>query len=442
MQHSTEPSSTTTTTTTTTATATATSLPRTARRLRSLHLPSSSASFSSSSHATSELGRRFNSLRRPTTTSSALSTTPPITAPVAPTSTTATAVEHKKVHIKLVPNVGMTNRCFVFDVVDRELESGGSVLKLGRYSDRTVVSDRLSFKSKVVSRYHAEIWLSDQDGKIYIRDSGSSSGTFVNHIRLAAANTESAAPHPVVDGDLIQLGVDYKGGLEPMYRAVRMRLEVDRREWQEPASNTYNLAAFQQLKSQISNTAAASTSAEEIQECCICLYCIAPFQALFIAPCSHIYHYRCLRPLLTQNYPGFSCPLCRTYSNLEASVAVEESEVLQMLGLSSLPTATTTTTTTTNTTSEEEEEEDALEEAPHRHNREKTVLDEDALENPVHSSSSPLIRPSLFFQRQISSSDGGLAATLVGSPPRRFDAGVAEYIASSTQQQQQEEATR
>lgn len=158
MEHTTESSS-------TTATTTITSLPRTARRLRSLHLPSSSGSLSSSNSTTSELGRRFNSLRRPTTTSSALSTTPPITEPT-PTPPSTAAIEHKKVHIKLVPNVGMTNRCFVFDVVDRELESGGSVLKLGRYSDRTVVSDRLSFKSKVVSRYHAEIWLSDQDGKV------------------------------------------------------------------------------------------------------------------------------------------------------------------------------------------------------------------------------------------------------------------------------------
>lgn len=209
--------------------------------------------------------------------------------------------------------------------------------------------------------------------KIYIKDSGSSSGTFVNHIRLAAANTESTSPHQVVDGDLIQLGVDYKGGLEPMYRAVRMRLEVNRREWQESSSNTYNLAAFQQLKNQINTTNTTSTSVEEIQECCICLYCIAPFQALFIAPCSHIYHYRCLRPLLTQNYPGFSCPLCRTYSNLEASVAVEENEVLQMLGLSNLPTTTTTTTTS-------EEEEDDLEEITHHHDREKTILDEDIQE--------------------------------------------------------------
>lgn len=184
---------------------------------------------------------------------------------------------------------------------------------------------------------------------------------------------------------MIQLGVDYKGGLEPMYRAVRMRLEVDRREWQESCSNTYSLAAFQQLKNQINNTTTASsnTSAEEIQECCICLYCIAPFQALFIAPCSHIYHYRCLRPLLAQNYPGFSCPLCRTYSNLEASVAVEENEVMQMLGLGNVPTNTTTTTQTSE--EEEEEEEEVDDNSPlvlqhSSHNREKTVLDEDSQE--------------------------------------------------------------
>lgn len=171
-----------------------------------------------------------------------------------------------------------------------------------------------------------------------------------------------------------------------MYRAVRMRLEVDRQEWRESCSNTYSLAAFQQLKNQINNTtttASSNTSAEEIQECCICLYCIAPFQALFIAPCSHIYHYRCLRPLLTQNYPGFSCPLCRTYSNLEASVAVEENEVLQMLGLGNVPTNTTTTQT-----SEEEEEEEVDDNSPlviHRsHNREKTVLDEDSQEVTKH----------------------------------------------------------
>lgn len=77
--------------------------------------------------------------------------------------------EENSVHIRLVPNVGTTNRCFVFDVVDRKLVVGGPSLKLGRYSNRTVISDRLSFKSKVVSRYHAEIWLGeDKKVRIYI----------------------------------------------------------------------------------------------------------------------------------------------------------------------------------------------------------------------------------------------------------------------------------
>jgi hypothetical protein len=72
-------------------------------------------------------------------------------------------------------------------------------------------------------------------------------------------------------------------------------------------------------------------SRSDIQECCICLYAIAPFQALFIAPCSHIFHFKCLRPIVFQNYPGFSCPLCRNYFDLEASVAIEVDEVLEAI---------------------------------------------------------------------------------------------------------------
>lgn len=148
----------------------------TTRRLRSLHLPSSSSSSSASSN--NEISRRFNSLRRPTTTShtinynnsnsNAAATVAAAVVATEPTiNDTTEEVDIQKVQIRLVPNVGMTNRCFVFDVVDRELEMSESGLKLGRYSDRTVVSDRLSFKSKVVSRYHAEIWLSE-DGKVYL----------------------------------------------------------------------------------------------------------------------------------------------------------------------------------------------------------------------------------------------------------------------------------
>ncbi|GAN02779.1 SMAD/FHA domain-containing protein [Mucor ambiguus] len=290
--------------------------------------------------------------------------------------------------MRLVPNVGISSRSFVFEIIDRELEPS-VIYRIGRFSDRNAQTERLSFKSKVVSRNHAELWT--EQGKVFIRDIGSSSGTFLNRIRLSPPSHISQ-PHEVRDGDAIQLGVDYQGGLEPIYRAVRIRVELNRQT--QNVNSPFTRTAFQQLRSHLIGTnipsgtspqqppQAASPSntnsdflvqpadlglhreptkvhehsndmitdvsnqvqlsdmisrmptdmsRADIQECCICLYAIAPFQALFIAPCSHIFHFKCLRPIVFQNYPGFSCPLCRSYFDLEASVAVEVDEVLDAI---------------------------------------------------------------------------------------------------------------
>ena len=56
---------------------------------------------------------------------------------------------------------------------------------------------------------------------------------------------------------------------------------------------------------------------------------VAPCQALFVAPCSHVWHYKCIRTLIYPNWPSFQCPNCRAYADLEADVEqpeVEESE--------------------------------------------------------------------------------------------------------------------
>jgi pSer/pThr/pTyr-binding forkhead associated (FHA) protein len=37
------------------------------------------------------------------------------------------------------------------------------------------------------------------------------------------------------DGDVLQLGVDYQGGQEDMYRCVKMRVEMGR-DWQRGAN--------------------------------------------------------------------------------------------------------------------------------------------------------------------------------------------------------------
>ncbi|KAG8771602.1 hypothetical protein FRC12_003514 [Ceratobasidium sp. 428] len=60
-----------------------------------------------------------------------------------------------------------------------------------------------------------------------------------------------------------------------------------------------------------------------VADCCICLFPVAILQSLFIAPCSHCFHYKCIRPLLEQHHPGFSCPLCRTFADLEEDVEKE-----------------------------------------------------------------------------------------------------------------------
>lgn len=53
------------------------------------------------------------------------------------------------------------------------------------------------------------------------------------------------------------------------------------------------------------------------------LFAVTIQQALFIAPCSHAFHYKCIRPLLEAHHPSFSCPLCRTFANLEEDVEVD-----------------------------------------------------------------------------------------------------------------------
>jgi hypothetical protein len=53
------------------------------------------------------------------------------------------------------------------------------------------------------------------------------------------------------------------------------------------------------------------------------LFAVTIRQALFIAPCSHAFHYKCIRPLLEAHTSAFSCPLCRTFADLDEDVEVE-----------------------------------------------------------------------------------------------------------------------
>jgi len=119
----------------------------------------------------------------------------------------------------------------------RTLPTGKEIIRVGRYSERETQPNQpanlstaapVGFKSKVVSRRHCEFWT--QDGVWYVKDVKSSSGTFLNHVRLSSPGTESK-PFPVKDGDIVQLGIDFKGGEEMIFRCVKIRIELNR-AWQ------------------------------------------------------------------------------------------------------------------------------------------------------------------------------------------------------------------
>ncbi|KGQ07648.1 E3 ubiquitin-protein ligase DMA2 [Beauveria bassiana D1-5] len=223
-----------------------------------------------------------------------------------------------------------------FSPITRTLPTGTEVIRVGRFSERDAhppasvsgnqpSAANVGFKSKVVSRRHCEFW--HENGKWYIKDVKSSSGTFLNHIRLSPPSQESKA-FAVNDGDIVQLGIDFKGGEEMIFRCVKMRLELNR-GWQNKP-NSFNVAAHKRLRTMVSANTAAGAAANSSQDCSICLNSIAPCQSLFVAPCSHTWHYKCVKSLLmSPSYPVFICPNCRAGADLEADVE-EPSEEWEM----------------------------------------------------------------------------------------------------------------
>eukprot|EP00842_Homolaphlyctis_polyrhiza_P004572 jgi/Hompol1/5115/HPOL_004192-RA len=72
-------------------------------------------------------------------------------------------------------------------------------------NDASNPANALKFTSKVVSRRHAQIVF--QDGKLFLQDIKSSSGTFLNEQRLSPQSVESPL-FQIKSGDIIRLGED------------------------------------------------------------------------------------------------------------------------------------------------------------------------------------------------------------------------------------------
>jgi len=135
--------------------------------------------------------------------------------------------------IYFVPHVD-SRHSLKFDPILCNIEEGNVPLRIGRTADHpgpnasgVLGSGALYFKSKAVSRAHAEIRVVT-DGKFFVRDTKSSFGTFLNGVRLSPANLESRLAE-LKDGDVLQLGVDLLGGHEDTDKCVKMRVEINRK---------------------------------------------------------------------------------------------------------------------------------------------------------------------------------------------------------------------
>lgn len=213
-----------------------------------------------------------------------------------------------------------------FAPVIRKIKPESSI-SIGRYTDKNRAaahapqgsSSPIVFKSKVVSRTHA-LFQCNEEGLWFIKDCKSSSGTFLNHIRLSPASQELVLT-PLVDGDIVQLGMDYRGGTEEVYRCVKMRCEFNK-SWQRKV-NLFNLEIHSKLKSlalDSGNQIPDPVISNNFSECAVCLLTLDPCQALFISPCSHAWHYKCIRPIIIKSYPQFYCPNCRSMCDLESDI--------------------------------------------------------------------------------------------------------------------------
>ena len=119
-----------------------------------------------------------------------------------------------------------------------------------------------------MSRLHAEIWC-DTNGILYLRDTKSSSGTFVNRCRLSPPGVQSDS-FRIHDHDLIQFGVDYRGGSVDEYRAIKLRFETNYNVNIPRRTIEYGQSVLQKLESEqtqkIQNGSSESTSPQASTE--------------------------------------------------------------------------------------------------------------------------------------------------------------------------------
>lgn len=291
--------------------ATGHSTPAQASRLGGGGASTSSAAAPSSAQSDAAPGSAASASDAPSATCATASSAAPPSAPSEP----------QVPSIRLTPVIdhSTSTPAQYFGPIERRLATGS--IRIGRQTESKdepqlpQYERPIVFKSKVVSRSHAEFFVKDDEW--FVQDMRSSSGTFLNRRRLSEAGKPSK-PHVLKNGDMLQFGMDFRGGTEEIFKCIKVRVETNQ-SWKRKVQQ-YNIEAVERLRG-------VANGDPTDAECAICLVAVGPCQPLFIAPCSHAWHYKCIRPLMVKTYPHFQCPNCRNICDLEADA--DESMVME-----------------------------------------------------------------------------------------------------------------
>ncbi|KAF8552316.1 hypothetical protein OG21DRAFT_1486292 [Imleria badia] len=132
---------------------------------------------------------------------------------------------------------------------------------------------------------------------------------------------QDSRPYQLRDGDVLQLGVDYQGGSEDIYKSVKIKIEYARhrpktheRANNDPQRPTSQTVAYVHLLCLVFHPLIHSLG----------LFSVTVRRAFFIAPCSHAFHYKFIRPLLEKHASAFFCTLCRSFADLNENIDWED----------------------------------------------------------------------------------------------------------------------
>jgi len=122
--------------------------------------------------------------------------------------------------------------------------AGNNRTKIGRsQGPLKPKSDNAIFECRVLSRNHAQIWY--QDGGFYLKDTGSSNGTFVNGKKINDAEKQ------VKSGDVLQFGVDVDNNPKQTYSCVVSQIRCHHPDGTEVefSQNSVNVENYQKANS-------------------------------------------------------------------------------------------------------------------------------------------------------------------------------------------------